>query len=116
MLGILHHPVFPRTSRITDHSEYPAVIMSTVIPLPSLDELPLKAGDPPNSAWGLWGPGDKLGSLNYLTDEAVLTAVKEEVQTGARVGLEYVLCIEANSLGSTDRLSACRWTCLILPC
>ena len=56
--------------------------------IPRLDELPLNAGDPPNSAWGLWGAEDELGSLNYLTDETVLKATKEEVQTGERVGME----------------------------
>lgn len=59
-------------------------------PLPALSELPLHEGDPPNSAWGLWGDSKEasLGSLNYLTDEVVLRTVKEEVKTGARVGLE----------------------------
>lgn len=56
--------------------------------LPTFAELPLREGDPPNSAWGLWGPSDKLGALNYLTDELVLRAAKDEVQTGERVGLE----------------------------
>lgn len=56
--------------------------------IPKLEELPLNAGDPPNSAWGLWGPGDKLGSLNYLTGEVVLKTIQEEVKTGDRVGLE----------------------------
>jgi hypothetical protein len=56
--------------------------------LPKLSDLPLDPSHPPNSAWGLWGKGDKLGSLNYLTDDAVLNAVKREVKTGQRVGLE----------------------------
>jgi hypothetical protein len=67
-------------------------------PLPSFDKLPLRDGDPPNSAWGLWGDAKEtsLGSLNYLTDEIVLKATKEEVKTGERVGLEYtakLLCL-----------------------
>lgn len=56
--------------------------------LPKLSELPLDPSHPPNSAWGLWGKGDKLGSLNYLTDEVVLDAVRTEIKTGQRVGLE----------------------------
>jgi hypothetical protein len=58
--------------------------------LPRFDELPLHDGDPPNSAWGLWGDGPEssLGSLNYLTDELVQRAIKEEVKTGERVGLK----------------------------
>ncbi|OAA68634.1 hypothetical protein SPI_00829 [Niveomyces insectorum RCEF 264] len=57
--------------------------------LPALSDLPLKAGDPPNSAWGLWGDKAALGALNRLTDEVVLNAVKNEIKTGERVGLEY---------------------------
>lgn len=62
-------------------------------PLPSFDELPLREGDPPNSAWGLWGDGSDsaLGSLNYLTDELVLKTIKEEVKTGERIGLKCVI-------------------------
>lgn len=58
--------------------------------LPRFDELPLRDGDPPNSAWGLWGdgPGSSLGSLNYLTDELVQRTIKEEVKTGERVCLK----------------------------
>lgn len=60
-------------------------------PIPSLSDLPLRKGDPPNSAWGLWGDGPEsaLGSLNYLTEEVVAKAAREEIQTGERVGLEY---------------------------
>lgn len=63
-------------------------------PLPSFKELPLQDGDPPNSAWGLWGdgPDSALGSLNYLTDDLLLRTVKEEIKTGERVGLKYVSC------------------------
>lgn len=62
-------------------------------PLPSLADLPINKDDPPNSAWGLWGDSKEssLGSLNYLTDEVVLKTLREEVKTGERVGLEYVL-------------------------
>lgn len=55
--------------------------------LPRLEDLPLSKGDPPFSAWGLW-ENAKLGSLNYLTDEFVLAAARENIQTGARVGLK----------------------------
>lgn len=61
--------------------------------IPSFDELPLGPDDPPYSAWGLWGEEGEdpaLGSLNYLTDKLVLQAAKDEIQTGQRVGLEYV--------------------------
>ncbi|KAJ1333119.1 cyclase family protein [Microdochium nivale] len=65
--------------------------MPTPTKFPKLDELPLNAGDPPNSAWGLWGEQDKLGSLNHLTDELVLKAVQSEIKTGERVGLDLPL-------------------------
>jgi hypothetical protein len=55
--------------------------------IPAFEDLPLRSGDPPYSAWGLWeNPG--LGALNHLTDEVVLRTVKEEVKTGTRVGLK----------------------------
>lgn len=59
-------------------------------PFPSFQDLPLHEGDPPHSAWGLWGDGSALGSLNYLTDELVLRTMSEEVKTGQRVSLECV--------------------------
>lgn len=53
-----------------------------------LRRLPLRPGDPHHSAWGLW-KNPALGALNYLTDEVVLRAAKEELQTGERVTLKY---------------------------
>jgi hypothetical protein len=60
------------------------------ISIPPFNKLPLHEGDPPHSAWGLWGdgPSSALGSLNYLTDELVLKAIKEEAKTGQRVSLK----------------------------
>jgi hypothetical protein len=60
------------------------------ITLPALSELPIRKGDPPNSAWGIWDDAAEasLGSLNYLTDDVVLKATKEEVKSDERVGLE----------------------------
>lgn len=51
---------------------------------PKFEVLPLKKGDPPYSAWGLYGPDDELGMLNRLTNERVVRAAQEEVQTGVR--------------------------------
>lgn len=31
-----------------------------------LGELPLRKGDPPYSAWGLWGLEDQVGTLVYI--------------------------------------------------
>ena len=58
--------------------------------LPTFDELPLGKDDPPYSAWGLW-EDTTLGSLNYLSDEVVLKTIREEIQTGMRIGLKCVL-------------------------
>lgn len=52
--------------------------------IPSFDSLPLRKGDPPYSAWGLYGDNDELGTLNRLTDERVLAAAQSEIRTGAR--------------------------------
>jgi kynurenine formamidase len=37
--------------------------------LPSYAELPVVAGAPPGSSWGLWGPDDVFGALNLLTPD-----------------------------------------------
>jgi len=55
---------------------------------PKFDDLPLNKGDPPFSAWGLYGKDDNLGTLNLLTPEVVLEAAKE-IKTGVRVGLDF---------------------------
>ena len=52
--------------------------------LPKFSDLPLRKGDPPHSAWGLYGKDDDLGTLNRLTDVLVLKAAKGEIQTGVR--------------------------------
>ena len=44
--------------------------------LPSYDELPYKPGNPPRSAWGLWGDYDQIGTINLLTPERVTAAAK----------------------------------------
>ena len=54
---------------------------------PSFDDLPLNAGDPKGSAWGLWGPQDERGTLNLITDDVVRRA-QQEIVTGAVVQLK----------------------------
>lgn len=56
-------------------------------PRPSFDSLPLREGDPPHSAWGLYGENDQLGCLNLLTPENTLAA-SQEVKTGVRLSLD----------------------------
>jgi hypothetical protein len=54
---------------------------------PRFEDLPLGQGDPPWSAWGLYGPDDELGTLNLLTSDAV-TQAAQEILTGRRIGLD----------------------------
>ncbi|OGE54886.1 hypothetical protein PENARI_c005G09133 [Penicillium arizonense] len=54
---------------------------------PRFEDLPLREGDPPWSAWGLYGPDDELGTLNLLSAQTVLKA-SEEIRTGRRFGLD----------------------------
>lgn len=61
--------------------------MTTTTAIPEFKDLPLRKGDPAFSAWGLW-ENSQLGALNHLTEEVVLRAAKEEIQTGIRVGLK----------------------------
>ncbi|KAE8315900.1 putative cyclase-domain-containing protein [Aspergillus transmontanensis] len=71
-------------------------------PIPSFDELPLRAGDPHHSAWGLW-KNPALGALNHLTDGSVQKAAKEEIQTGERVTLNLPLdAVKPALLGRID--------------
>ncbi|HEV3123673.1 MAG TPA: cyclase family protein [Candidatus Dormibacteraeota bacterium] len=50
--------------------------------LPAYDDLPVVAGAPPRSAWGVWGDGDVFGCLNLLTETRLLEAVRA-VRRGA---------------------------------
>jgi hypothetical protein len=45
-------------------------------PRPRYDELPVTPGAPPGAAWGLWGEGDEVGTVNLLTPERVAAAAK----------------------------------------
>jgi hypothetical protein len=67
--------------------------MSTKRPstIPPFSSLPLNPGDPPFSAWGLYGKDDQLGTLNRLTPEIVTAAAREEIKTGVRIGLDWPL-------------------------
>jgi len=44
--------------------------------LPSYDKLPVTAGAPKGSAWGLFGDDDQLGCLNLITPEKTAEAAK----------------------------------------
>ncbi len=64
--------------------------METVEKLPTYDELPIKPGQPPASAWGLWGDDDEIGTINLLTPERVTEAAKL-VHTGQVFALSWEL-------------------------
>lgn len=72
---------------------------------PAFDDLPLREGDPPYSAWGLWGEDDNIGMLvrvksfitcvvpadycqqNWLSKEVVKDAATE-IREGLRFSLK----------------------------
>jgi hypothetical protein len=54
--------------------------------VPTYAELPVVEGAPPRSAWGLFGRDDQLGTLNFLTPERRLVAVR-----GVRRGVVFSL-------------------------
>jgi hypothetical protein len=58
--------------------------------LPTFDELPIKPGAPPHSAWGLFGDDDQIGTLNLLTPERVAAAARL-VQHGQVFALNWEL-------------------------
>ena len=58
--------------------------------LPSFDELPLLADLGLRHAWGVFGEGDRLGSVNLLTSERVLAAAGL-VRTGETLSLDLPL-------------------------
>ena len=60
---------------------------STTPSRPRFEDLPLRAGDPKGSSWGLWGEDDELGTLNLLTPEVTRKAAAE-VTTGEVVALK----------------------------
>jgi len=48
---------------------------------PTFDQLPVSAGAPPESSWGVFGDSYALGCLNFLTPEGVVEAARL-VQSG----------------------------------
>ncbi len=74
--------------------------MKSATKLPGFNDLPLRKGDPPHSAWGLYGKDDQLGTLNRLTDDVVLRAAKEEIRHGTRsvIFYEFIFVFEISHL------------------
>jgi hypothetical protein len=61
--------------------------------LPSYDDLPVKAGAPSGSSWGLWGDDDVRGCLNLLTPERIVRATRL-----VRTGEVHRLDLEINEI------------------
>jgi hypothetical protein len=56
--------------------------------LPKYDELPVMAGAPAGSSWGVWGENDVFGCLNLLTPERVKAAA-ECIRKGSVFALNW---------------------------
>ena len=71
--------------------------------LPSFDQLPVKPGNPPKSAWGLWGDDDEVGTINLLTPERAAQAAKL-VQSGKAFPMNWDLELPDPPLFGRERL------------
>lgn len=69
----------------------------------SFDELPAKPGNPPKSAWGLWGENDEVGTINLLTPERVAAAAKL-VQSGKTFPMNWELELPDPPLFGREKL------------
>ena len=56
--------------------------------LPRYDELPAKPGNPPKTAWGLFGENDNVGMLNLQTPERLVAAARL-VKKGATFAMNW---------------------------
>jgi len=56
--------------------------------LPRYDELPAKPGNPPKTAWGLFGANDNVGMLNLQTPERLVAAARL-VKKGATFAMNW---------------------------
>lgn len=56
--------------------------------LPMYKQLPYKAGNPPKTAWGLFGDGDNVGMFNLQTPERLVLAA-QLVKTGAVFAMNW---------------------------
>ena len=72
----------------------------TIAGLPGYAELARRRSAPPGSSWGLFGPDDQLGTLNFLTEECTRAAAGL-VRRGATFNLDYPLNTFVPSLAGT---------------
>jgi hypothetical protein len=73
---------------------------STRTTVPTYEELTRRVDGPPGSSWGLFGPGDQLGTLNFLTPERTAAAAGL-VRRGATFNLDHPLNTFVPSLAGT---------------
>ncbi|SHK51587.1 Putative cyclase [Pseudonocardia thermophila] len=72
----------------------------TIAGIPDHAELSQRTDAPPGSAWGLFGPDDQLGTLNFLTEERTAAAARL-IRRGATFNLDYPLNTFVPSLAGT---------------
>jgi len=68
--------------------------------VPSFQELLDRQDAPPGSAWGVFGEGDQLGALNFITPE-VTRAATSLVREGRVINLDYPLNTFVPSIAGT---------------
>lgn len=68
--------------------------------VPDYSELARREDGPPGSSWGIFGAGDQLGTLNFLTEERTAVAARL-VRRGATFNLDYPLNTFVPSLAGT---------------
>ncbi|MEO6724689.1 MAG: cyclase family protein [Blastocatellia bacterium] len=71
--------------------------------LPAFAELPINPDHPPNSAWGVFGEDDQIGTLNLLTPERVAAAARL-VQSGEVFPMNWELELPRPPLFSRQAL------------
>jgi kynurenine formamidase len=73
--------------------------------VPSYAQLLERTDGPPGSSWGIFGAGDQLGMLNFLTPECAVEAAKL-VKTGKTINLDYPLNAFVPSFANTRPATA----------
>jgi hypothetical protein len=68
--------------------------------VPTYRELLARSDGPPGSSWGVFGPDDQLGTLNFLTSQATARAA-ELVSSGRVFNLDYPLNTFVPSIAGT---------------
>jgi len=70
--------------------------------IPPYADLPINADAPPGSSWGVFGRGDQLGTLNFLTPER-RAAAAQLARRGAVFNLDLPLDLPARPFFGSRR-------------